>query len=83
MKSASEGECLIAQRMVCFADGLKVKTWWEAAAELVSENVTVMCDFNLINCSFSLNKFAESINLCNFRIYKFGHTKSEIVIHFI
>ena len=62
MKSASEGECLIAKRIVCFPDDLKVKTWLVAAADLVSEKVTVMCDISLINCSFSLNEFAESIN---------------------
>ena len=62
VKSVSKGECLIAKKIVCFADGLKVKTWWVASAELVSEKVTVMCDFILIDCSFSLNKFAKSIN---------------------
>ena len=48
---------------VCFADGLKVKTWWVAAAELVSWKVTLMWDFSQLNCSFSLNKFAESTDL--------------------
>ena len=50
------------KNQVCFADGLKVETWRVAAAALVSEKVTVMCDFSIINCSISLNKFAESIN---------------------
>ena len=50
------------KNQVCFADGLKVKTWWVAATALVLEKVTVMCDFSIINCSFFLNKFAESIN---------------------
>ena len=61
MKYASGRECLIAKRIVCFEDGLKVKIWWKAALELVSEKVTVMGDFSLIYCSFSLNKFTESI----------------------
>ena len=34
------------KNQVCFADSLKVKTWWVAAAALVSEKVTVMCDFS-------------------------------------
>ena len=50
------------KNQVCFADGLKVKTWWVAAAALVLEKVTAMSDFSIINYSFSLNKFAESIN---------------------
>ena len=61
MKSASEGDCLVVKRIVCFIGRLKVKTWWVAAAEWVSEKVTVMCDFCLIKCLF-MNKFAESIN---------------------
>ena len=60
MKFAREGECLIATKIVGFVDGLKVKTWWVAAAKLVLEKVTVECDFGLTNCLFSL--FAESIN---------------------
>ena len=38
-----------------------MKTWWVAAAVLVSEKDTAMCDFSLtlVNCSFSLNKFAK------------------------
>jgi len=58
----SEGECLIEKRIVCFANSLKVKTWWVGAAKLGFREVTGKCDFSLINCSFSLNKFAESIN---------------------
>jgi len=49
MKSASEEECLIAKRIVCFANGLKVKAWWVATTELISEKVTLKCDFSLIN----------------------------------
>jgi len=45
-----------------FVNGLKVKNWWVATARLVSEKVTVKWDLSLINCSFSLNKFAEFIN---------------------
>ena len=36
---------------------VKVKSWWVAEVELVSENVTVMCDFSVINCLFSLKNF--------------------------
>ena len=42
VKSASEGECLIAKRIVYSANGLKVKTWWVVEAELDSEKVTAM-----------------------------------------
>ena len=55
-------ENLCKKNQACFADDSKVKTWWVVAAALVSEKVTVMCDFSIMNCSFSLNKFAESIN---------------------
>ena len=61
MKSANDGERAVAKRIKFFADGLKVKTWWVAAAVLVSEKDTAMCDFSLtlVNCSFSFNKFAK------------------------
>jgi len=49
VKSVIEEECLIAKRIVRFANGLKVKTWWVTAAELVSKKVAVKCDFSLIN----------------------------------
>ena len=42
VKSASEGVCLIAKRIVGFLDDLIVKTWWVAAAELITEKVTLM-----------------------------------------
>ena len=52
------------KNQVCFADGLKVKTWW-VAAELVSQKVTIMCDFSIINCSFFSSKVCKIYKLVN------------------
>ena len=61
MKSVREGECLIAKRDVCFADGLKNKNL-AGGGSRVGFRKLVTCDFSRINCSFSLNKFAGSIH---------------------
>ena len=37
VKSATDGERVVAKRIKIYADGLKVKTWLVAAAVLVSE----------------------------------------------
>ena len=61
MKSANDGERAVAKRIKFFCGWLKSKNLVVAAAVLVSEKDSAMCDFSLtlVNCSFSLNKFAK------------------------
>ena len=61
----SEKECFIAKRLVYFADGLTVETWWVAATELVSEKVTVICDFSLNKLSILLEEVSKIYKLLN------------------